>query len=112
MSRPLRVKYPGANDHVMCTGNARQRIFHDEASGVTGGIADALELIVGDVLVLALMQVVQTARWKALVGHGAFSEKTARCLLIGCFFGNDACHNRYARHFELGFRLSCSPCLP
>ena len=31
MSRPLRVEYPGAIYHVMCRGNARQRIFHDEA---------------------------------------------------------------------------------
>jgi len=31
MSRPLRVEYPGAIDHVMCRGHARQRIFHDEA---------------------------------------------------------------------------------
>jgi putative transposase len=31
MSRPLRVEYPGAIYHVMCRGNARQRIFRDEA---------------------------------------------------------------------------------
>jgi putative transposase len=31
MSRPLRVEHPGAIYHVMCRGNARQRIFHDEA---------------------------------------------------------------------------------
>ena len=31
MSRPLRVEYPGAIYHIMCRGNARQRIFHDEA---------------------------------------------------------------------------------
>lgn len=31
MSRPLRVEYPGAIYHVMCRGNARQQIFHDEA---------------------------------------------------------------------------------
>ena len=31
MSRPLRVEYAGAIYHVMCRGNARQRIFHDEA---------------------------------------------------------------------------------
>jgi putative transposase len=31
MSRPLRVEYPGAIYHAMCRGNARQRIFHDEA---------------------------------------------------------------------------------
>jgi len=31
MSRPLRVEYTGAIDHAMCRGNARQRIFHDEA---------------------------------------------------------------------------------
>ncbi len=30
MSRPLRVEYPGAIYHVVCRGNARQRIFHDE----------------------------------------------------------------------------------
>jgi putative transposase len=31
MSRPLRVEYPGAIYHVMCRGNGRQRIFHDDA---------------------------------------------------------------------------------
>ena len=31
MSRPLRVEFPGATYHVMCRGNARQRIFLDEA---------------------------------------------------------------------------------
>lgn len=31
MSRPLRVEFPGAIYHVMCRGNARQRIFQDEA---------------------------------------------------------------------------------
>ena len=31
MARPLRVEYPGAIYHVMCRGNARQRIFHDDA---------------------------------------------------------------------------------
>ncbi len=31
MSRPLRVEYAGAIYHVMCRGNARQRIFRDEA---------------------------------------------------------------------------------
>jgi putative transposase len=31
MSRPLRVEYPGAIYHIMCRGNARQRIFHNEA---------------------------------------------------------------------------------
>jgi putative transposase len=31
MSRPLRVEYAGAIYHVMCRGNARQRIFHEEA---------------------------------------------------------------------------------
>ena len=31
MARPLRVEYPGAIYHVMCRGNVRQRIFHDEA---------------------------------------------------------------------------------
>ena len=31
MSRPLRVEYPGAIYHVMCSGNARQQIFHNEA---------------------------------------------------------------------------------
>jgi REP element-mobilizing transposase RayT len=31
MSRPLRVEYRGAIYHVMCRGNARQRIFHDDA---------------------------------------------------------------------------------
>ncbi|MFI5455891.1 MAG: transposase [Isosphaerales bacterium] len=31
MSRLLRVEYPGAIHHVMCRGNARQRIFHDDA---------------------------------------------------------------------------------
>ena len=31
MSRPLRVEFPGAIYHVMCRGNARQRIFKDEA---------------------------------------------------------------------------------
>ncbi len=30
MSRPLRVEYPGAIYHVMCSGNARQRIIHNE----------------------------------------------------------------------------------
>ena len=31
MSMALRVEYPGAIHHVMCRGNARRRIFHDEA---------------------------------------------------------------------------------
>jgi putative transposase len=31
MARPLRIEYPGAIYHVMCRGNARQRIFHDDA---------------------------------------------------------------------------------
>ena len=31
MSRPLRVEYAGAIYHVMCRGNPRQRIFHEEA---------------------------------------------------------------------------------
>ncbi len=31
MSRPLRVEYPGAINHVMCRGNARQQIFRNEA---------------------------------------------------------------------------------
>jgi putative transposase len=31
MSRPLRVEYSGAIYHVVCRGNARQRIFHEEA---------------------------------------------------------------------------------
>ena len=31
MSRPLGVEYPGAIHHVICRGNARQRIFHNEA---------------------------------------------------------------------------------
>jgi len=31
MSGPLRVEYPGAIRHVMCWGNGRQRVFHDEA---------------------------------------------------------------------------------
>ena len=29
MSRPLRIEYPRAIYHVMCRGNAGQRIFHD-----------------------------------------------------------------------------------
>jgi putative transposase len=31
MSRPLRVEYPGAIYHVMCRGNARQQIFHEDS---------------------------------------------------------------------------------
>jgi REP element-mobilizing transposase RayT len=31
MSRPLRVEDPGAIYQLMCRGNARQRIFRDEA---------------------------------------------------------------------------------
>jgi len=31
MSRPLRAEYPGAIHHVVCRGDARQRIFRDEA---------------------------------------------------------------------------------
>ena len=30
MSRPLRVEFPGAIYHVMCRGNGRQQIFHDD----------------------------------------------------------------------------------
>ena len=30
MSRPLRVEFPGAIHHVMCRGNGRQQIFHDD----------------------------------------------------------------------------------
>jgi hypothetical protein len=30
MSRPLRVEFRGAIYHVMCGGNARQRIFQGE----------------------------------------------------------------------------------
>jgi putative transposase len=31
MRRPLRVEYPGAIYHVMCRGNARQKIFREDA---------------------------------------------------------------------------------
>jgi hypothetical protein len=30
MSGPLRVEFPGAIYHVMCRGNGRQQIFHDD----------------------------------------------------------------------------------
>jgi putative transposase len=30
MSRPLRVEFPGAIYHVMCRGNGRRQIFHDD----------------------------------------------------------------------------------
>jgi putative transposase len=30
MSRPLQVEFPGAIYHVMCRGNGRKQIFHDD----------------------------------------------------------------------------------
>jgi len=36
MARPLRVEYPGAIYHVMSRGNARQRIFLDDADYQSG----------------------------------------------------------------------------
>ena len=45
MSRPLRLEYPGAIYHVMCRGNARQQIFHDETDYQR--LVDGLAVTVG-----------------------------------------------------------------
>jgi len=44
MARPLRIEYAGAIYHAMARGNARQRIFRDDADrqNLLDGLEDAV----------------------------------------------------------------------
>jgi len=44
MARPLRIEYAGAIDHVMSRGNARRRIFRDDADrqNLLNGLEDTV----------------------------------------------------------------------